>query len=86
MELIQFLMAVATRHEREKDDHEEEIKELNLRQKKNLSGRTSFSLTYDDELALLKGVIGSVRGKPPCLKQLTAPAIGSPCLYPHGKS
>lgn len=76
MELVQFLMAVATRHEREKDDHEEEIKELNLRQKKNLSGRTSFTLTYDDELALLKGVIGSVRGKPPCLKLLTAPAIG----------
>ena len=76
MELVQFLMAVATRHEREKDDHEEEIKELNLRQKKNLSGRTSFTLTYDDELALLKGVIGSVRGKPPCLKKLTAPAIG----------
>lgn len=40
MELVQFLMAVATRHEREKDDHEEEIKELNLRQKKNLIGRT----------------------------------------------
>lgn len=76
MELVQFLMAVATRHEREKDDHEEEIKELNLRQKKNISGRTSFTLTYDDEFALLKGVIGSVRGKPPCLKQLTAPAIG----------
>lgn len=76
MELVQFLMAVATRHERGKDDHEEEIKELNLRQKKNMSGRTSFTLTYDDELALLKGVIGSVRGKPPCLKKLTAPAIG----------
>ncbi|MBV5328224.1 MAG: ATP-binding protein [Chlorobium sp.] len=76
MELVQFLMAVATRHEREKDEHEEEIKELNLRHKKNLSGRTSFTLTYDDELALLKGVIGSVRGKPSCLKQLTAPAIG----------
>jgi hypothetical protein len=76
MEIVQFLMAVATRHEREKDDHEEEIKELNLRQKKNLSGRTSFTLTYDDELALLKGVIGSVRGKPQCLKKLTAPAIG----------
>ena len=76
MELVQFLMAVATRHEREKDDHEEEIRELNLRQKKNISGRTSFTLTYDDELALLKGVIGSVRGKPPCLKKLTAPAIG----------
>lgn len=76
MELVQFLMTVATRHERAKDEHEEEIKELNLRQKKNLSGRTSFTLTYDDELALLKGVIGSVRRKPPCLKKLSAPAIG----------
>ena len=76
MELVQFLMAVATRHEREKDDHEEEIKELNLRQKRNLSGRTNFTLTYDDELVLLKGVIGSVRGKPTCLKKLTIPAIG----------
>ena len=76
MELVQYLMCVATRHEHTKDEHEEEIKELNLRQKKNLSGRTSFTLTYDDELALLKGVIGSVRGKPSCLKKLTAPAIG----------
>jgi len=76
MELVEYLMCVATRHERAKDEHEEEIKELNLRQKKNMSGRTSFTLTYDDELALLKGVIGSVRGKPPCLKKLTAPAIG----------
>jgi len=76
MELVEYLMCVATRHERAKDEHEEEIKELNLRQKKNVSGRTSFTLTYGDELALLKGVIGTVRGKPPCLKQLTAPAIG----------
>jgi hypothetical protein len=77
MELPQFLLILATRHEQAKDEHEEEIKELWLRKKKNTSSRKSFTLTYDDELVLLKGVIGSVRGKPACLKKLTLPALGS---------
>jgi AAA+ superfamily predicted ATPase len=77
MQLAQYLMCVATRHEQAKDEHVDEIKELWLREKKNKSGRRSFTLTYEDENELLKGVIGSVRGKPFCLKKLTLPAIGS---------
>jgi len=76
MQLAQFLMCVATRHERAKDAHEEEAKEL-LKREKNKGGRRSCTLTYDDESALLKGVIGCVRGKPDCLKKLSTTAIGS---------
>jgi len=75
MQLASYLLCVATRHEYAKDEHEEELKEYWLRQKKK--NRQSFTLTYEDEIALLKGVIGSVRGKPLCLKKLTNPAIGS---------
>lgn len=75
MQLAQYLMCVATRHEQAKDEHEEELKELWLRQKRK--SRQSFTLTYEDEAAMLKGVIGSVRGKPKCLKKLTPQAIGS---------
>lgn len=77
MQLVQYLMCVATRHEQTKNEHEEELKELCLRVTKSKSGRQSFTLTYEDELELLKGVIGSVRGKPACLKKLTLPALGS---------
>ncbi|ABK99492.1 ATP-binding protein [Pelobacter propionicus] len=77
MELANYLLTVATRHARAVDAHEEEMKELRLREKRSKSGRHNFSLTYDDETALLKGVISWVRGKPACLKKLSSPAIGS---------
>ncbi|WP_136515935.1 ATP-binding protein [Geomonas edaphica] len=75
MELVQYLICVASRHEQAKENHEEEMKELWVRQKKK--SRQKFVPTYDDESALLKGVIGSVRGKPSCLKKLSDPAIGA---------
>ena len=75
MELPQYLLSVATRHELAKDEHQEEIKEFWLRKKKN--NRTNFKLTYEDELKLLKGIIGSVSGKPKCLRKMTSPALGA---------
>ncbi|OGU05545.1 MAG: hypothetical protein A2075_23935 [Geobacteraceae bacterium GWC2_58_44] len=77
MQLIQYLMCVATRHEQAISDHAEEIKELLLREKRSKSGRQAFRLTYIDEAALIKGVIGSVRGKPACFKKLTLSALAA---------
>jgi len=77
MQLVQYLMCIATRHEVAKDEHEEELKELLSKMKKSKTGLTNFSLTYEDELAMLKGVISSVGGKPACLRKLTLPAIGA---------
>ena len=61
MNLPEYLLTIATRHERAKDAHEEELKEYLLRRKYK-KGRHGCNLTYDDELSLLKGVIGGVRG------------------------
>jgi AAA+ superfamily predicted ATPase len=76
MQLAQYLICVATRHEKAKIEHEEELKVLRLMGKKSKSTWRSLPLTYKDEAGLLTGVIGSVRGKPPCLKMLTLPALG----------
>ena len=75
MQLAQYLMCVATRHESWKDNHLAEISELQ-QEEKHGSRRRKCSITYEDEIDLLKGVISNVRGKPPCLKKLSAPAIG----------
>lgn len=77
MELVQFLMCVANRHERAKDEHEEELSDYWVRKKLSKTGRLKLKLTYQDEAALLRGVIASVRGKPSCLKGLTPPALGA---------
>ena len=75
MELVQYLICVATRHERAKRDHEDELAELRF-EKKHTRGQRNITLTYEDDAALLKGIVGSVRGKPACLKNLTLPALG----------
>lgn len=77
MELGQYLMCVATRHQQAKDEHEEEQKEIRVRTKAGKGRRSAPVLTYEDEAALLKGVIGSVRGRPGCLKRTSPPAIGA---------
>jgi len=76
MQLAQYLLCVATRHKQGKDEHEEELQEAWRKQKSRKGGR-SVELTFADEIALLKGVIGSVRGKPASLKRLSTPAIGA---------
>lgn len=76
MQLIEYLLCVATRHELAKDEHEEELKERSYILKKRTPGRRSFKMTYEDEAALLKGVIASIRGKPSYLKKVSLPAIG----------
>ena len=76
MQLIQYLMCVATRHEQAIDEHANEIKELLLRERSKGS-RRGITLTYTDEAELLKGVIGSVRGKPACFKKLTLQALAA---------
>ncbi len=78
MQLAQYLMCVATRHEQAKYEHIEELQEYRLRVKQSTPrSRKTFTLTYADETALLTAVISSVRGKPPCLKKLSMAAIGS---------
>ena len=77
MQLPQYLMCVAARHDQAKDEHENELRDQKYLNKKNKRDRKWFTLTYEDEAALLKGVIASVRGKPSCLKKLTLPAIGT---------
>lgn len=75
MELPKYLLCIATRHEKAKDDHEEELKAIRLWGKKSKIGRQNNMLTHKDEIALLKDVIGSVRGKPDSLKKLSLHAI-----------
>jgi hypothetical protein len=74
MQLAQYLICVATRHEKAKSEHEEELKVLRLRGKK--STWRNLPLTYKDEAALFMEVSSSVRGKPSCLKMLALPALG----------
>lgn len=76
MQLAEWLLVLATRHDRAKDEHEDEQKEYQMRAKMK-GGLRSFKMSYDDETELLKGVIGHVRGKPACLKKLSPAAIGS---------
>jgi AAA+ superfamily predicted ATPase len=77
MELVQYLICVASRHERTKRDHEQEFAEHWPHMKRNNGGQRKVTLTYADEVALLKGVITSVGRMPACFKQLTFPALGA---------
>lgn len=74
MQLAQYLMCIANRHERAKAEHEQELCKMRLKKKKS-KGQSSI-LTYKDETAMLKGVISLVRGKPSCLKKLSMQALG----------
>ncbi|MBJ6799722.1 ATP-binding protein [Geomonas propionica] len=76
MELGNYLMCVATRHQQAKEEHDDEQREIRARARSG-RGRRALVLTYDDETALLKGVIGSLRGRPACLKRASYPAIGA---------
>lgn len=77
MQLMQYLICVATRHEQAKEVHEDELSELRSRENKKNSSRKSFTLTYEDEAALLKSVISSVSGRPACLKKRSYAAIAA---------
>lgn len=76
MHLAEYLLRIAARHEQAKEEHEEELKELRLQQRKG-GRRRSFTLTHEDEIALLKGVIGSVRGRSAILKKVSLSAVGA---------
>ena len=78
MQLIQYLICVAIRHERAKEEHEQELRDIRLRGKKHKNGKQRSDLTYENEEELLESVIDSVKGKPPCLKKYSIPAIA--CL------
>ena len=77
MELGQYLICLASRHEKAKDEYEAELKEYGSRSRKKRGGR-QVELTYEDERALMKSVVSSLRGKPACLKKLSPQALG--CL------
>lgn len=77
MQLMQYLICVATRHEQAKFVHENELRELRSREGKKNGSRKSFTLTYEDEATLLKGIISSVSGRPACLKKHSYAAIAA---------
>lgn len=77
MQLMQYLICVATRHEQAKEEHENELRELQFRERKKHGSRKSFTPTYEDEAALLKGVISSVSGRPACMKKRSNAAIAA---------
>jgi len=75
MQLIQYFMCIATRHQNAKHEHQEEIEKLLHQKKKHKHNRQGSTLTYADEMAMIKEVIASIRGKPACLKKLSVPAL-----------
>lgn len=77
MELVQYLICVASRHERAKRDHEEELAEHRQRKKRNNGSQRKVTLTYADEMAMLSETINSVGSMPACLKKLSFPALGA---------
>jgi len=79
MELIQYLMCVAARHDVAKDEHKEESEEIwaKIKKSKSKTAPTSYTLTYQDEHELLMEIVASVGRKPACLKKLTLPAVGA---------
>ncbi len=78
MELPQYLICIATRHEQAKDDHETELKGLWQKKKKGKLGHVKTKTTYADEMELLEYVIESIGPRPASLKKLSQPALG--CL------
>lgn len=78
MELAQYLICIAARHEPAKDEHESEVKEYWQKKKKGKSGAQKGKTTYASELELLTYIIESVAPRPAYLKKLSLPAIG--CL------
>ncbi len=73
MQLMQYLLCVATQHARARDEHKDELNDIRLSRKR--VRQRHDTLTHRDEVALLKHVVGSVPGKPTCLKRVTLPAI-----------
>ena len=76
MELAQYFICLATRHAQAIEEYQEEIRKT-WQKKKNGKRRHNFTKTYENEDALIAGVIGSVGDKPTCLKKLTNVAIVS---------
>ena len=77
MQLVQYFICIATRHEQAKYNFEEEIRELQAKFKKNKHkySKRIYTLPFDNETTLIKEVIASVGDKPACLKPLSAEAL-----------
>ncbi|MBI2354431.1 MAG: ATP-binding protein [Deltaproteobacteria bacterium] len=71
MQLAEYLMCVAARHYHAKDKYGWELRE----HKHDKLGDDKYPLTYDNESEMLKSVIGSIRGKPSCLKTMSLQAV-----------
>jgi hypothetical protein len=85
MQLAQYLICIATRHEQAKEIHEQELRELRISQKKKKNGKSGITMTYANENTLLKEVVDSVGSRPACLKKVSLPAIGSLAYLFHLK-
>jgi AAA+ superfamily predicted ATPase len=77
MHIAQYLMSVATRHEKAKKQHAIELEEYWAIERKQKKNRSDFVMTYEDEGELLTGVVDSVGTRPRCLKKLSLPALGA---------
>ena len=75
MQLVQYFVCIATRHETAKFEHIEEIKRLWLKKNRGKIKRSELTLTHSDESVMIKDVIASVRGKPACIKTLSKQAL-----------
>jgi hypothetical protein len=70
-------MCLATRHAQAIVEYQGEIRKTWQKKKNGKRRHSPHVLTYENEDALIAGVIGSLGAKPPCLKKLTKTALVS---------
>ena len=77
MQLPQYLICLATRHEKAKQTHEEELKQLTHTHKKITNSLLVEQMTYPNELVMLQETIKALGRRPRCLKKLSNAALGT---------
>lgn len=77
MQLMQYLICVAARHEQAKQEYEDELREVRSRVRNQKGRKRKTDATFEHEEELLEDVIFSVKGRPDCLKKLSLHAIAT---------
>lgn len=72
MELAEYLLCIAARHCKARGDYEAE-----LRYNRSPLSKKNQAPPYESEMSLVTEVIGSVRGKPRCLRKISLPGIAA---------
>lgn len=76
MQLPQYLICLATRHEKAKEIHEQELRNLTHTNKKITNSLLVEQMTYPNELVMLQETIKALGKRPRCLKKLSNAALG----------